>query len=362
MKKASIIANYCLPFFFVTLVISCAFNSQNEVKTEHIQKTKTSTDIKPNPRFENGVNSGFLDSKGKLWFTSNASGIFQYDGSEFSNLTTEHGLASNIVSSIIEDQQGNLWFGTDKGLSRFHNKEFVNIPLPFQDTSSVWLDKVYPIINPNAVHSLVLDDDENIWIGTGGGGAYRYNGNTFTSFLSDIGTKQPDSLFHNWIPDVEKDDNGNIWFASMTHGGVSRYDGEKFNHFGVKDGLTDDMVRVIYNDKSGNIWIGYNGNRESGFSRYDGKSMTNFYKEDGICTTSILAILEDRNGIIWFGGDRGNLCLYDGKKFSDFESKEGEKYDGIFCIVEDASGNIWFGGRHGLWKYDGSRVINMTTG
>jgi len=49
------------------------------------------------------------------------------------------------------------------------------------------------------------------------------------------------------------DNKGNLWFASMPHGGVSRFDGDKFTNFSINDGLSDDMVRTIFSDKSGNL-------------------------------------------------------------------------------------------------------------
>ncbi len=57
-----------------------------------------------------------------------------------------------------------------------------------------------------------------------------------------------------------------MWFASMTHGGVNRFDGEEFKQYSIKDGLSDSQVRTIYCDKSGKIWIGFNGNRNSGLT------------------------------------------------------------------------------------------------
>ncbi|MCP4438187.1 MAG: hypothetical protein GY810_04520 [Aureispira sp.] len=73
------------------------------------------------------------------------------------------------------------------------------------------------------------DKKGNIWIGTGGGGAYCYDGKKFTSYLSKIGRKQEDSLYHNWIPSIATDTKGNIWFGSMTHGGASLFIAKAFD-------------------------------------------------------------------------------------------------------------------------------------
>lgn len=308
---------------------------------------------------EFGFNSGLLDSKGILWFGSNGNGIYRFDGSTFTNITVADGLCNNQVYSMIEGQEGDLLLGTADGMCRYDGESFVHVPIPFSDTSSVWLDKVYPIISPNAVHALLQDKSGTIWIGTAGAGAYRFDGKNFTSYLSEIGRKQEDSLHHNWIPSIEEDADGNIWFASMTHGGVSRFDGENFTHFMPKDGLTDDMVRKISKDSEGKLWFGYNGNRESGLSYYNGSSFVNYYLEDGLCNPRVRAFYEDGNGLLYLGADLGNLCTYNGKSFKEFKTPDGRTISNIISIVEDAKGNIWFLGRDGLLRFDGHSVSDM---
>ncbi len=359
--------SHCLKHYLTLLLalclISCSGSSQTKLEgsdaiasVAKLQIPKEVKVVKP----ENGFNSGYLDSDGVLWFGSNGGGVYRYDGTAFVHFTEEDGLSSNQVFAITEGKNGMLWLGTQNGLCQYDGTTFTHVPIPFSDTSGVWLDKVYPILSPNAVHSLIQDRKGNLWIGTGCAGAYRYDGQSFTSFQSKIGRKQEDSLYHNWVPSITEDSQGNIWFASMTHGGASKYDGETFTHFLIEDGLTDDMVRVVYEDRSGNIWFGFNGNRESGLTYYDGESMTSFYEKDGLCSKSIRSIFEDNTGNLWLGGDRGNLCIFDGTTFSEFTSSKGQRFAGVLVLTQDAQGNIWFGGRHGLWKFDGEVVTEMT--
>jgi ligand-binding sensor domain-containing protein len=344
----------------LTIVVTSS-NGQDQTKSSGsitspaLTKQESAKIKKP----ENGFYCGHLDSKGNLWFGSRDSGVYSYDGTSFTHLSEDDGLCNNNVTSIIEDKEGDLWFGTVNGICRYTGKTFSLVPIPFSDTSSLWLDKVYPVLNPNEVHSLAQDKKGNIWIGTGGAGAYRYDGESFTSYLSEIGTKQEDSLYHNWIPSITVDAEGNIWFASMTHGGAMRYDGKEFTHFMPKDGLSDDMIRTIFVDRYGNVWFGFNGNRNSGLTYYNGKVFITFSKEDGLCNTNIRSIYEDKNGNLWLGSGRGGMCIYDGKSFTEFTTKEGHSFGNINFILEDANGNIWFGGQLGLWKFDGESVMEM---
>ncbi|MBK8875415.1 MAG: hypothetical protein IPN13_16475 [Bacteroidetes bacterium] len=185
-------------------------------------------------------------------------------------------------------------------------------------------------------------------------------GKASKSYLTEIGQKQEDSLYHNWIPFIRKDDKGNMWFASMTQGGVNRFDGDEFKQYSIKDGLSDSQVRTIYCDKSGKILIGFNGNRNSGLTVYDGKSFNTYSVKDGLCNTRLRSIYEDKNGKIWLGADLGNLCIFDGQKFSEF-SYNGQLFSEVLFIFGDLESNVWFGGANGLWKYDGETVTEMTT-
>jgi ligand-binding sensor domain-containing protein len=92
--------------------------------------------------------------------------------------------------------------------------------------------------------------------------------------------------------------------------------------------------------KAGNLWLGVTGG--DGVFRYDGKAFTNITIKDGLCNNDVGSILEDKTGRLWFCTD-GGICRYDGKKFTDFDMKQGLFSPTILCIMEDKTGNIWFG-------------------
>jgi ligand-binding sensor domain-containing protein len=159
---------------------------------------------------------------------------------------------------------------------------------------------------------MLQDKIGDLWIGTCGAGAYRYDGKTFTNFSFDNDMLQSDGLHHNVIQSMIEDKAGNIWFTSLTHGGVSRYDGINFTHFSSDDGLKDDMVYSSFQDKAGNLWFGSIQTKYEGLYRYDGKSFTSFGKEDGLCDNFVTGFFEDRAGKLWIRTG-SVLCLYDGE-------------------------------------------------
>ncbi|GAB2583621.1 hypothetical protein GCM10027190_36050 [Spirosoma areae] len=193
------------------------------------------------------------------------------------------------------------------------------------------------------------------------GDVFRYDGKSFTNLTSKIG--------QHIFQDVLEDRRGNIWFAS-TDSGAFYYNGKSFQHFTTTEGLADNRVMSVYEDKAGIIWLG-TGN---GLSRYDGKSFRNFtspnaplfYKE-GHWNNEINTIIEDKTGKLWVG-TRGDAFVYDGKKFTTL-IHEGEPFLGVWGIMEDRKGTIWLsgyngfkGGRRpgGLYRYDGSSFTKVS--
>jgi ligand-binding sensor domain-containing protein len=293
--------------------------------------------------------SGFKDKSGNLWFGTTGAGVFRYDGKSFTNLTTKDGLNNNWVYAITEDKSGNIWFGTEDGACSFNGKSFSRIPV------IQLFGKKAPI-----VYSLMCDSAGNIWIGTDNATAYRFDGKAFTNVLSSPKEK---GVHPAPIQSIYEDKKGNIWIASMSHGGLLKYDGKSWISYTMNDGLADGHIFSIAEDRKGNIWF---GGSDHGLSRYDGKAFTNFNSTNGLCENNTTSILEDKQGNLWFSSDiinasfGGGICRYDGKSFRSFTTKDGITNNGYWTILEDNAGQVWVGGRNGsLRRYDGKSFIDM---
>ena len=331
--------------------------AQKLSKAEQAMSAKTQERM-TSIRAGNSVRRGFLAKSGDLWFGTDQ-GAFRYDGKSFTHISVEDGLSNNQVFAIVDDEDGNIWFGTAHGLCRFDGKAFTHIPLPWSDLTSPWVEKLYPLINPNQVSCLLRAKDGGLWVGTFGAGAYRYDGETFTQYLSAEGMKYDDGLPHNWIHEIIQDAGGNIWFTSMSWGGVSRFDGKEFTHFLAEDGLSDSMTRSAFQDREGNLWFGSNGNRNGGLDRFDGKTFTEVNKQTGHDHPNIQSIYEDRTGKLWLACGLNGVCTFDGKSFTPFTKEGGQKFGPIHFFVEDAEGKLWFGGSKGtLFRYDSEKITD----
>jgi len=114
------------------------------------------------------------DSEGILWFGTIGEGVFKFDGYDFENITNRDGLASNEITSIYEDDNGDIWFGGNGGFSIFDGQSFKNFIL--EKDQIVEDPNVKPKIIPtptdfnnrsiNEVNSITEDRNGLFWIAT----------------------------------------------------------------------------------------------------------------------------------------------------------------------------------------------------
>src|SRR5262245_4409682 len=60
----------------------------------------------------------YVDGQGALWAGTAGAGLVRYHNNHLQTITTRHGLASNWIEQILEDDHGHLWFGTEAGIFR----------------------------------------------------------------------------------------------------------------------------------------------------------------------------------------------------------------------------------------------------
>ncbi len=227
----------------------------------------------------------------------------------------------NITRNVLEDRDGNMWLATWEGIIRYDGKQFVNYTLKES-------------LRQFHVFSVLEDRDGFIWFGTIRGGLYRYDP-----------TADP----------------------SSTHYDPAKAGRKPFTLYTTYEGLADNMVLCMMQDKDGLIWFG----TDDGVSRYDpgmkhekGSSLfTNFNTADGLCGPSVNSINQDAKGRIWFGtrgGENGDACFYDGKSFTMVTNALGMRFSNVRMIIEDNKGIIWIGGQDGLYRYDPSTSIKSS--
>ena len=205
----------------------------------------------------------------------------------------------------------------------------------------------------NKIWSMMVDNEGTIWLGTDDG-VYCYNGKEFTRFLDDSNIINKDSLQLKAIFSILQTTDGNIWFAACQSEGISKFDGKVLtNMVPYKDVRRTD--RVI-EDKKGNLWFAC---VFKGVGRFDGKTYTaNVFNEKP--TNGPSNIIEDGNGNIWFDTQAG-LSYYDGIKLKTFHDNESIPNKKLIPFFSDKSGHVWLSSKGmGLYQYMNGKFISLS--
>lgn len=138
-----------------------------------------------------------------------------------------------------------------------------------------------------------------------------------------------------------------LFFAVSESISLAQASNIKFKHYNVENGLSQNNVNCIIQDKKGYMWFG----TEDGLNQFNGYTFTifknNLKDTTSISSNLIRVIYEDTNGRIWVGTRNGGLNLFDRTKNS-FVRYTNNKHnpqsiagDNIAHIFEDSKGTIW---------------------
>ena len=296
--------------------------------------------------------------------------------------TTEERLVSDNVRCIYASQ-GDIWVGTDRGVS------------VYRGTANRWakLDREDGLISDDVTDIAV--DGTTVWIGTHTGvSRYDAQTETWTKFQKRdgiahsqvskvavdgkyvwVGTKNGISRYDTstgaWASQVEKEEvelnaitaiaveTEYVWFG--TRGGLRRYDKLKdaWNTYTEEEGLVENRVACIALSPEA-VWV---GTEKSGVSKFSIANQTfteNYAKTDVLESDFVKAIAVDGDNV-WFGSaDRGiRRYLATVDTWLKYTTKGGLISDHITDLVADGR-DIWIGtAEGGLGRFD--KVRNSWT-
>jgi signal transduction histidine kinase/ligand-binding sensor domain-containing protein len=322
---------------------------------------------------------------GDMWFGLLRGGLrrvnhfTRFEQSSIERFASEDGLSSDGVRAAFKDREGNLWFGTNRGVDRFRGNKvthlvtrdgllsdphmvlvsssdgktwIVNSPLDLVqwfDNGSL-LRRKLPAYSASDSTRLVTaySNGADTWLGGSFGLARRVDGDRF-SFLSVPGIR-----IGTLVEAITADAAGDLWVA-LWHGDRStfmRRHGATWTDFAGRPDLPANRCRVLYGDGQGRVWFGFATGEvlveENGkFRRYT--------SADGLPPGKILAISSDRRGNIWVGGE-GGLSQFRQSRFVTLTKENGLPGSAISAVVEDLSGCLWIAGELGIARLSAKEV------
>lgn len=132
-------------------------------------------------------------------------------------------------------------------------------------------------------------------------------------------------------------------------------------HLGVENGLSNNFVLSMAQDKRGCIWVA----TEVGLNRFDGNGFTVYKQHNSEIAGDALNTLlyDEKEDVLWMGGKFGGLCAWEGKSgcFRTYQARNGMKLENIVHLAKANDGGIWITPHHYDPIYFDSRSHRFTS-
>jgi signal transduction histidine kinase/ligand-binding sensor domain-containing protein len=327
-------------------------------------------------RYLNGEDVGSIvqDGKGQIWATNYRPGDYSHpicgiiaaDVRCYGYGTGEGAILSAPVS-LAEDGAGNLWVGHDTAFVRWRpgsanfyrpaalrshqgstgvgafaaaadGSVWVGIEIPGHGgglqhmVKGVLAPFIVPKLNGETleVSAILIDRQDNLWVGTYNEGIYRIHGTDVDHFAS------VDGLSGDYVSRFFEDREGNVWIA--TSKGIDMLRDLRVSTISKREGLSDDGVESVLASRDGTVWIGskhLQALRRGDVSPELAKSLPGNF---------VTSILEDHAGRLWVGMNDALWIHGGGKNISTFrqiKKQDGSAIGMVMGLTEDSEYNIW---------------------
>ncbi len=258
---------------------------------------------------------------------------------KFEIINQTRGLSANSVSSILQDSQGFMWFGTRDGLNVYDGVR----------------TEVVKFSEKNNIISCIFEaKDSTLWIGIVGLGLVHYDPRLFKWHTHSSVPEDPDSLSTNTVTFIQEDKTGKLWISTNL-GGFDVFDPttEKFEKFyhdpNNTASLSSNNVTHFFEDDLGRIIIGTDDGQINIFNR-DEKGFVRHPLEYDVQQT-INDIHKDINGNVWIAGSKG-LYQVDIKHENSVKIRKWSKIPTGSTFWEGENQELWLGAEEKLYSWN----------
>ncbi|HEU4390370.1 MAG TPA: two-component regulator propeller domain-containing protein, partial [Blastocatellia bacterium] len=288
------------------------------------------------------------DSDGWLWFGTDK-GLARYNGSDFKSSAAASpysGLAGVEVRSIAEDRAGTLWLATSDGVRRIDKSAGYESPV---------------ILAGYDVHHVLADKKGNVWISTGRG-LFRFDFNSLSQITLSFSPGTTAVLSTREAPD------GRIWAATAT--GVGTVENVAAQPVDVFAGATRSQsgdanqpgeIRSLFIDQAGTVWVATADSLSSltgnGVVRLP---LSTILSGRESTQDKIRCVNQDRSGRLWIGLESGGAVLYDTARRESQRLSVLDRNQ-VAAIETDREGNTWFATDDGAVRADLYSFVDFNT-
>jgi ligand-binding sensor domain-containing protein len=300
-----------------------------------------------------------LGKDGRLFIAVNADPLYEYDRKNDSFIERPFKLAyfgNNNSKCIRADSKGVLYITSEFSGVHVYNPETGDCKL---------LDKKEKELNQENIRtSVLIINDNEVWIGTDGGGINIYNPLSGEMQYLMMDTRNNYSVASNAITKMFQDKDKNIWIGHFGAGiSVWKRYKEKFESYSHNpfnpSSINKEVVTAIFEDSQGRIWVGQDGGGLSLFNPFTA-TFDHIRKKPGtpgtLTSDVILSITEDPDGNLLLGTYAGGLMVFDPETrrvIRSYNSQNGLASDHVWTFFKSSKGEYWFSDlRSGYGLYD----------
>jgi ligand-binding sensor domain-containing protein/two-component sensor histidine kinase len=282
----------------------------------------------------------FADSRGRLWF-GNGNTILEVAGGRV--ITYGPGPQyGELIKWFAEDRQGRLLAANRTGLLEFKEPS---------DASGVgsWRPTALDLSAWAPLHHVMVDHSGAIWVGAENG-LIKFKDGKRDVYTTANGLSDDHVL---WL---EEDRDRNLWIGTNS-GGLCMLSGEPAVGYSRSDGLPDSPMAKLFQDRAGRVYVSTKGGGVLELA--DSKVIPIEWSETPEFSVIQQRILQDHKGDWWVGTDQG-LYLFRGPDLRHAHGRlitpaEGGPEAGVVGqIYEDEKGRVWFGSQTYLFYVDRS--------
>jgi len=244
---------------------------------------------------------------------------------EYTHYTESEGLINNSVNCVDIDNNQNVWFGTNNGVSKFDGVNWDS-----------FTTDMTPDLVDNSITAICATSTGDIWLGSDFGVSV-FDGSTWSTYTEE------DGLGDNRVSYISEDVDGVIWIAEKE--GLSRFDGSSWTTYGTGEGLPFGGLNYVAFDSNNQLWL---ANSIFGLIHFDGLNFTTYNTNSGLISNTVRAIAVDENDNKWVGTAQGISVLNSVNMIEENHTMmlllpEPDTLNPVVDLALDSQGNVWAG-------------------
>ncbi len=349
----------------------------------------------------------FLETRDGVYLFATQDGLVRYDptgtnsnGSRFTVIALDQSESSILVGTLIEDESGTIWCGTNNGVYSLvraadgwratrldSDPRLVGVnSLAFDHRGALWIGTAgsglfrrltdgrlerYTVehgLAQDGVNRILEDSEQRIWVGTGDGLTLLVSDPRPNENIAARVYRTKDGLVHNHITALFQSSDGRVWIG--TRGGLNLIvdaqgnRGSSFRSYTTAEGLRNGRIWDVFEDRDRNIWLGA---ESGGAMKIPRAGFTSYFEADGLGNGRIIQIFADREGRVYAAANKVEnsvpvIARFDGHAFVEEKPNLPPQTEFMWgwnkLIAQDREGDWWIPTAQGIYRFSGNKSFS----